>query len=95
MIKDGAPDDDDLENLAKRLGRCWDDLARRLKFTKAEISGFDDENRMLAKKASSMLRKWKEKYGLGATFRVLYDALCHHLVNRKDLAEAFCCADSV
>ena len=27
MTKDGAPDDDDLENLAKRLGRCWDDLA--------------------------------------------------------------------
>ena len=91
MIKDGAPGDEDLENLAKQLGRSWDDLAPRLQFTNVEISGFDDENRMLAKKASNMLRKWKEKCGSDATYWVLCDALCHNLVNRKDLAESCCC----
>lgn len=48
MIKDGAPDDDVLEGLSKKLGRDWEAVARRLKFSNGEISGFDDENKRLA-----------------------------------------------
>ena len=38
-----------------------------------------------------MLIRWKEKEGADAMFSVLYDALCHERVQRKDLAERFCC----
>ena len=38
-----------------------------------------------------MLLRWKEKEGSKATFQVLNDALCHHLVQNRDLAEKFCC----
>ena len=37
-----------------------------------------------------MLLKYKAVKGSDATFRVLHDALCHDLVNRRDLAEKFC-----
>ena len=37
-----------------------------------------------------MLLRWKEKRGAGATYKVLYEALCHEYVDRKDLAQQFC-----
>ena len=38
-----------------------------------------------------MLCRWKEKRGLlGATYKVLYEVLCHKYVDRKDLAGQFC-----
>ena len=37
-----------------------------------------------------MLQKWKQKLGSGATYKVLWNALCHDFVGRKDLAEKFC-----
>ena len=89
MIKDGAPDDDVLEGLSKKLGRDWEAVARRLKFSNGEISWFDDENKRLADKAFCMLRKWKETHHLDATYQILYNALCHTFVKRKDLAEEF------
>ena len=39
-----------------------------------------------------MLMFWKKRAGVsGATYQVLYDALCHELVQLKELAETFCC----
>lgn len=38
-----------------------------------------------------MLKDWKLNKGEGATYTVLYDALCHKLVGCKLLAENFCC----
>ena len=38
-----------------------------------------------------MLEKWKSKEGSGATYRVLYKALCHDFVGHRDLAEKICC----
>ena len=74
-----------------QLGRSWDALAGRLRFSPAEIEGFDDANKELAKKSLRMLRRWKEKKGpSGATYKALYDALCHRFVDRKDLAVKFC-----
>ena len=77
-----------------QLGRSWDALAGRLGFSlgfsQAEIDGFDDANKELAKKSLRMLRRWKEKNGpSGATYKVLYEALCHRFVDRKDLAGQF------
>ena len=83
--------DDDLEGLSLQLGRSWDSLARRLKFNQAEMDGFDYAKKELADKSFCMLCRWKEKSGLsGATYKVLYEALCHKFVDRKDLAGQFC-----
>ena len=74
-----------------KLGRSWDALADRLGFSHEEIDGFDEANKQLVKKPLRMLRRWKEKNGpSGATYKVLYEALCHSFVARKDLAEQFC-----
>ena len=82
--------DDDLEGLSLQLGRSWDALAWRLEFSEAEREGFDDANKDLADKSFHMLRRWKQKNGRSATYKVLYEALCHKFVDRKDLAEHFC-----
>ena len=37
-----------------------------------------------------MLLKWKRTKLSGATFRVLHNALCHDIVNRRHLAEKLC-----
>ena len=38
-----------------------------------------------------MLIAWKQKVGCEATYKVLYDTLCHNLVECKLLAEQYCC----
>ena len=52
---------------------------------------FDQANEELAEKAYKMLMAWKEKVGSEATYKVLYDTLCHELVECKHLAERYCC----
>jgi len=69
----------------------WKELGRRLlDNNEAELYAIDEENKKLSEKAYKMLLKWKAAKGSDATFQVLYDALCHHLVNRRDLAEKYC-----
>ena len=38
-----------------------------------------------------MLRAWKQKEGLNATYNVFYNALCDKKVHCKLLVEQFCC----
>jgi len=90
VIKDGVPTSDDLQHLSLKLGTSWKPLARCLKFDKASITVFHKENEEFTEKALSMLQKWKAKYGSGATFRVLHDALCDERVCERELAEQFC-----
>ena len=54
------------------------------------MTGFKKNHEEYSEKALGMLQKWKERDGSDATYRVLYDALCHAMVRRKDLAEKFC-----
>jgi len=89
--KEGQPSDDELEELSELLGLSWEKLARRLGFKKGRIEGFRKDNEELSKKAFDMLIRWKEKEGADATYTILYDALCHKLVQQRDLAETFCC----
>ena len=73
-----------------QLGKSWNALARRLQFSSGEIEGFDVAKE-LKDKSLRMLFRWKEKSGpKGATYEVLYEALCHKFVDRKDLAGQFC-----
>ena len=90
-VKDGELTNDELEELAGKLGSSWDALGRRLGFTNARITGFHKDNEEYANKPLKMLFRWREKEGSDATYRVLYNALCHRLVQRADLAEQFCC----
>ena len=90
-IKDGVPTDKDLQLLSRKLGEYWRDLARCLGFEEPEIIAFHKENEELREKALKMLLQWRAKYGSGATFRVLYDALCDECVGQTELAEKYCC----
>ena len=89
-VKKGVPSDDELEHLSLTIEQ-WKRLGRRLNFTNSELTAFDKENEEWAEKAFAMLLKWKQKNGSNATYLYLYKALCHEFVNRKDLAEKFCC----
>ena len=91
-VKEGSPENNDLERLANRLLRKeWKKLGRRLlESDEALLDAVDEDNDTCSEKAYKMLLKWKAAKGSDATIRVLHDALCHDLVNRRDLAEEFC-----
>ena len=91
VIKDGVPTDRDLQLLSMKLGEYWKYLAQALGFEKPEITAFLKQNEELREKALEMLLKWRAKYGKGATFRVLYDALCDERVDHLELAQNYCC----
>ena len=76
--------------MSKELGSKWKALARRLKFKGGDITSFEAESGIHAEKVLKMLCEWKYREGSEATYSVLYSALSHELVGRKDLAEKFC-----
>ena len=88
----GIPDEEVLEQLARKIPDEWKSLGRRLKLDEAEITALNKEHDEYSEKAYQMLLKWKKANGKEATFNVLYEALLNSLVDRKDLAETFCCA---
>ena len=90
-VKGSNPSNEELDTLSTRLGNNWMSLGRRLGFDDSSITAFDNENGRLFDKAYRMLMSWKEREGSDATYQVLYDALSHHLVNCRQLAEEFCC----
>ncbi len=93
-VKEGTPEDDDLQGLAMEIVEEWKELGRRLLDNdEAKLYAIHKENEKYSEKAYKMLLKWKREKGSGATFQVLHCALCHPFVNRKDLAETFCLVD--
>ena len=89
--KEGSPTDVVLENLSKRISNDWRTLGRRLNFNEAELKEFDNSHEQISEKAYAMLLAWKQRDGSDATYSVLNQALCDPLVERKDLAQIFCC----
>ena len=81
---------DDLERLSLKLGDSWAALARRLGVEEAYIEELNTRKQTDTAKQLTMLKKWKRRLGWGATYKVLWDALCHEFVGRRDLAEMFC-----
>lgn len=71
------------------IAEVWKSLGRRLGINEARLTGFDKENKY-SEKPYQMLLHWMNREGSSATYKLLYDALCHELVNRKDLAEKLC-----
>ena len=92
LVKKGNPPDDVLEELSLAIGEKWKPLARRLNFGEADITRFREDNEEYSEKSYKMLLAWKQREGSqSATYKILYDALCHRLVGRRDLAEDLCC----
>ena len=89
-VKEGIPSSDELEHLSVEVDD-WEKLGRRLGFTPAELTALHKDKETWSEKARAMLMRWRERNGSDATYRCLYDALSHDLMNRKDLAEEFCC----
>ena len=88
-IKDDSPTPDELESLSDKIGDKWKKLGRRLKFDEAQITEHDKTNDKFSEKAYKLLLAWKERDASAATYRVLHKALSD--VERKDLAQKFCC----
>ena len=90
VIKEGGPCEDALEELSTCIGEDWMQLGRRLLISQAELDEIDHRRPKFKEKAYRMLLCWKQKNSSNATHSILSDALCHRLVNRRDLAENFC-----
>ena len=90
-LTEGIPTDDVLERLSTKLSIEWKTLGRRLQFHQSKLQEFDNVHEKISEKAYAMLLCWKKRNGSDATYRVLNQALCHTLVNRRDLAQEFCC----
>ncbi|CAH3168505.1 unnamed protein product [Porites evermanni] len=86
-----SPTDGVLQNLSKKVSNDWRTLGRQLNFREADLQNFDNSHRQISEKAYAMLLKWKQRDGSDATYSVLNQALCDERVERKDLAEEFCC----
>lgn len=94
-VKQGTPSNEELEMLSVDIAQGWKALGRRLEIDDARLTGFHKENEEYSEKPYKMLLYWKNKKGREATYKILYDALCHELVNRKDLAEKLCCESTL
>ena len=90
-VKKGSPTDNDLEHLSTKISHVWRTLGRRLTFHEPELNEFDSRHEQISEKAYSMLLAWKQRGGSDATYSVLKQALCDQRVNRRDLAQEFCC----
>lgn len=90
-VKKGKPSDEELEMLSLNIAEGWKSLGRRLKIDDALLTSFDRENEEYREKSYKMLLHWRNREGSLATYQLLYQALCHELVNRRDLAENLCC----
>ena len=83
-VKEGIPSNDELEHLSVEVDD-WGKLGRRLGFTPAELTALHKDKEKWSEKAFAMLMKWKEKKASSATYRCLYDALSHELMNRREM----------
>ncbi|XP_078354085.1 uncharacterized protein LOC144638728 isoform X1 [Oculina patagonica] len=92
ILKEDTVINEDLERLSQSVGNVWVRLGRRLDIDQATLEAIQIDPRWpyLAEKAFQMLLCWRNKNGSDATYRVLYVALCHEFVSRRDLAEKIC-----
>ena len=86
LVKHGTPTVEDLEWISLRLVK-WRRLGRRLQIWEATLTEIDNYHEDLSEKGYQMLLHWKQRGGSAATYKVLHDALCHPLVDLRDLAE--------
>ena len=80
-----------MDDLGDKISWKWKVLGRRLGFDDSELARFHKHNQEDEEKCYAMLLAWKKREGQeAATYQILNEALSHHRVGRKDLAEKFC-----
>ena len=94
-VKEGSPTFHELQELSRKISDKWKKLGRQLDFEECDLIAIEQDNAgQLVEKAYTMLRQWKEWKGQDATHKALYEALCDGNVQRRDLAQKFCCPSS-
>ncbi|XP_066019593.1 uncharacterized protein [Pocillopora verrucosa] len=84
-FKEGVVTYDDLQTLGKAIGVKWDRLARRLPGIKEDDTGkIEDRYKTLSQRGFHKLGLWETNNGVAADYKILYHALVHNLVQRKD-----------
>ena len=91
VVKQGILSKDESESLGKKIALKWIALGRRLGFDEGELDEIQEKQKDLSEKGYQMLSRWKQREGTAAHYKTLYDALIHDNVQRKDLAEEYCC----
>ena len=77
--------------MGDEIAEKWKKLGRRLKVSDPTIQEINKAHDQLSEKGYHMLKHWKQEQGSAATYQALCKALQHKRVQRKDLAEKFCC----
>ena len=91
-VKQGKPSNKELEDIANEMcGDSWKILARQFDIGESKITALDKAHDELFEKAYQMLLHWTRKEGSAATYKVLHEALDNDKVNRRDLAQKYCC----
>ena len=90
LVKHGTPTLDELEELGVEIAEQWIKLGRRLDVDDAKLQEINRGHDQLSEKGYYMLKHWRQKEGLAATYQALCDELNHKLVQRQDLAVKFC-----
>ena len=68
-----------------------EDTSRRFDIEEPKITAIDRAHGDLSEKAYQMLLHWIQKEGAAATYQILFEALDNDKVNRRDLAQKYCC----
>ena len=80
--------------MGEEIAEKWQTLGRRLGIKDSKLEGIDQLHKHLSEKGYQVLKLWKQKEGSAtATYETLCDAL--KSVERKDLAEQFCCMEGI
>ena len=90
-FKEGKPTELELNELAGKIGRKWNNLGLQLGISQDVL---DDIQTNESDKPYEMLRRWKNTKTLATPYRDLYKALCHRRVGLDNLAKEFCCRET-
>lgn len=89
VAKGGSLSDEELEQLAEKIGNKWKPFGRQLNFDEAQLTGFHENNEGYSNKAYAMLLAWRQRNGnAGATYEGLKKALCD--ADSTDFTDIFC-----
>ena len=89
-MKAGTPTGDELEEAADLIGTQWIKLGRRLDVSDENLEEINRTHDEILEKGYHMLKDWKKKQDVDATYQALHDALLHPMVDRPDIAEKLC-----
>jgi len=90
-FKEGKPSDHELNELAGKIGRKWNNVGLQLGILQDVLDDIQTNER---DKPYQMLRRWINTKTLATPYIDLYHALCHERVGLDNLAKEFCCKET-